>query len=57
MKKSWAEEESNQHDEHNFEEQTLVLTCAKGSGVHIPNYTDDGAGWKLWQWKHKEPTL
>ena len=27
-----------------FEEQTLVLTCDKGSGVHIPNHTNDGEG-------------
>ena len=44
VKESGAEEESNQHDEQKFEEQTLMLTCDRGSKVHIPNYTNDGAG-------------
>ena len=44
MNESGAEEESNQHDEQHFEEQTLLLTCDRGSGVHISNYTNDGEG-------------
>ena len=44
MNESGAKEESNQHNEHHFEEETLVLTCDRGCGVHLSDYTKDGAG-------------
>ena len=41
MKDAGAEEESNQHYEQQLDEQTLMLTWDRGSGVHNTYYTDD----------------